>query len=97
MIRDCRAADGIEAELRRAGHMHIHLRRIAERLVDLVMKDQRQAGEAQQQQKDGRDKAGPFVVSDQMRAVRAFRGSILLYSPGRNSQCRPRQAGDDIG
>jgi hypothetical protein len=26
-----------------------------------MMKDQRQAREAQQQQKDGRDKAGPFV------------------------------------
>jgi hypothetical protein len=61
MIRDRGAADGIQAELRRAGHMHIHLRRIAERLVDLMMKDQRQAREAQQQQKDGRDKAGPFV------------------------------------
>ena len=46
---------------RRAGRHRRRLDLGAEQVPDLVVKDQRQAGDAQQQHEDGADQAGPFV------------------------------------
>ncbi|MEY9743527.1 hypothetical protein ABIF65_002901 [Bradyrhizobium japonicum] len=52
--------DGLRRRTRRA-RMSFGLGGIAQELIDLVMEDQRQAGQAEQQQEGGRDQAGPGV------------------------------------
>jgi hypothetical protein len=51
----------IERGRRRVGRQRRDGRLVADQVVDLVVKDQRQAGEAQEQQEQGAGKAGPAM------------------------------------
>ncbi|MCY1179735.1 hypothetical protein D9M73_201490 [compost metagenome] len=51
----------LQVQFRRVGGHLLQLRSIAQQVVDLVVKDQRQAGHCQHQQEQGADQAGPGV------------------------------------
>ena len=51
----------VQVDEGRVGRHRGRFGRIAQRMIDLFMEDQRQAGDAQQQQKRRADQAGPFV------------------------------------
>ena len=61
IVRQRRAGDLVDAPLHGARLGDLGLRIVAEQLVDLVMEDQRQAGDAQQQQEQRRYQAAPGV------------------------------------
>ena len=61
IVRQRRAGDLVDAPLHRARLGDLGLRIVAEQFVDLMMEDQRQAGDAQQQQEQRRYQAAPGV------------------------------------
>src|SRR3546814_18343569 len=57
----------------------LRLRGIAQQMLDLVMENQRQAGDAQQQHEGRADQAGPFM--DQIPGLEGFDGHRPLPCP----------------
>ncbi len=87
IVRQRRAGDLVDAALHRPRLGDLGLRIEAEQLVDLVMEDQRQTGDAQQQQEQRRHQAAPGVNHRPDTDGSGFQRGLLSIDRGHTTIC----------